>query len=206
LATRDIPTTAQTHLRLLQQSQAPELDILGLEKIIRPEVALCYRLLRYLNSAAFGLYPVRSIRHALSLLGEREVRKWVALVTTAMLAQNKPAELVRMAMVRGHFCENFAPPDKQEDYFLAGLFSLLEAMLDRPMDHLVHDLPISEPCRVALLGGDNHIAQAIRICQHCERAEFDQTLVGRDQEEADHIWARFHDSTLWSEAVLSSSL
>lgn len=206
LATRDIPTTAQTHLRLIQASQAPELDLCELENLIRPEVALCYRLMRYLNSAAFGLHPVRSIRHALTLLGEHEVRKWIALVSTAMLAQKKPAELVRMAMVRGRFCETFAPVGDEEDFFLAGLFSLLEAMLDRPMDHLVHDLPISEPCRVALLGGRNPIADAIGLCIHCEHAEFDQTTTGRDQQESDAIWKRFHESTLWSEAVLAATL
>jgi len=206
LATRDIPTTAQKHLRLLQASHAPKLDLRGLEELIRPEVALCYRLLRYLNSAAFGLYPIRSIRHALTLLGEREIRKWIALVTTAMLAQNKPAELVRMAMVRGRFCESFAPPDREEDYFLTGLFSLLDAMLDRPMDHLVHDLPIADECRVALLGADNPITRTIHLCEHCERGDFDIPTLDPAQPPVELIWRRYHETTLWAESVLAASL
>jgi EAL and modified HD-GYP domain-containing signal transduction protein len=199
--TLDIPTTARTHLRLLQVSQSPDLDLRGLEKLVRPEVALCYRLLRYLNSAAFGLYPIRSVRHALTLLGEREVRKWIALVTTAMLAQDKPTELVRMAMVRGHFCEAFAEGSAEEDFFLAGLFSLLDAMLDRPMDHLVHDLPISERCRIALLGGENEIAEAIRRCELCERGTCDP----EDNDSSDTAWIRFQQATAWTYAVLGAS-
>ncbi len=206
IAARDIPTTARAHLRLLQASQSPELDLDSLDKLIRPEVALCYRLLRYLNSAAFGLYPVRSIKHALTLLGEREIRKWIALVTTAMLAQNKPAELVRMAMVRGRFCETFAAKGEEEDFFLAGLFSLVDALLDRPMENLVHELPISSDCRIALLGGDNVIGDTLRLCRMCEQAEFDQVSGGRGQGRSDAIWERFHEASLWSEAILGSGL
>lgn len=202
IAARDIPTTAQAHVSLLKASQSPELDLAGLEKLIRPEVALCYRLLRYLNSAAFGLYPVRSIRHALTLLGEREIRKWIALVTTAMLAQNKPPELVRMAMVRGRFCEKFAPRGEEEDYFLSGLFSLVDAILDRPMANLVHELPISNQCRAALLGAENGIAESIRLCQMCERAEFLQIASGREQEQSDEIWGRYNEATVWSDAIV----
>lgn len=201
LATRDIPTTARTHFRLLQASQSPSLDLCGLEKLVRPEVALCYRLLRYLNSAAFGLYPIRSVRHALTLLGEREIRKWIALVTTAMLAQDKPTELVRIAMVRGHFCEAFSEPGAEEDFFLAGLFSLLDAMLDRPMDHLVHDLPISERCRLALLGDENEIGESIRLCHRCEHAHYEAS----GPEHSDTIWDRYQEATAWADAVLSTS-
>jgi len=206
LATRDIPATANSYMRLLRASQSAELDLADLEKLIRPEVALCYRLLRYLNSAAFGLYPVRSIRHALTLLGEQEVRKWIALVTTAMLAKNKPAELVRMAMVRGRFCELHASGNGEEDYFLAGLFSLLDAMLDRPMENLVHDLPISDACRTALLGGRNHIADCIRFCVNCERGDFQQDGEHLDPPQLENIWQRFRSATLWSDAVLAATL
>lgn len=205
IAARDIPATAQAHVRLLKVSQSFEVDLAGLEKLIRPEVALCYRLLRYLNSAAFGLYPVRSIRHALTLLGEREVRKWIALVTTAMLAQNKPPELVRMAMVRGRFCERFAPPREEEDFFLSGLFSLIDAMLDRRMESLVHELPISNQCRTALLGGQNAIADSIRICRMCEQAEFQQISTRCKPEESEAIWQRFQEATVWSHDVAGSN-
>lgn len=205
LATRDIPATQQNHLRLLQSAHDPTIDIKTLERIIRPEVALCYRLLRYLNSAAFGLYPVRSIQHALNLLGEREIRKWIAMVTTAMLAQNKPPELVRMAMVRGNFCESFAPEETREDHFLAGLFSLLEAMLDRPMDRIVADLPISADCRRALLGEKNPISDLLRLCGECEHGDFAQIISRNTEAESAVIWNRYHQAIVWSDLVLTGN-
>jgi EAL and modified HD-GYP domain-containing signal transduction protein len=122
-----------------------------------------------------------------------------------MLAESKPAELIRMAMVRGRLCESFAPVGEEEDFFLAGLFSLLEAMLDRPMHYLVHDLPISERCRAALLGAMNPISDAIRLCVHCERCEFDE-VAEQCQPHSDSIWTRFEESTIWSETILNTTL
>ncbi|HEY3297774.1 MAG TPA: EAL domain-containing protein, partial [Armatimonadota bacterium] len=119
MKSRDISPAQQNQIRLLKTVIDPQLDLRELEKIIRSDVSLCYRLLRYLNSAAFGLYPVRSIMHALTLIGEREVRKWIALVTAASLACNRPPELMRIALIRAKFCELQAERQQADDYFLA---------------------------------------------------------------------------------------
>ncbi len=71
-----------------------------LERAILREPSLCYRLLRYLNSAAFGLFPIRSIRHALSLLGQREIRKWVSIVVAISISGDRPSELISCALTR----------------------------------------------------------------------------------------------------------
>ncbi|MDT8070289.1 MAG: EAL domain-containing protein [Terriglobia bacterium] len=197
LQTQDIPAAQLNRLRLLQAVSDPSLNLKQLEEIIRPEVSLSYRLLRYLNSAAFGLYPVRSVMHALTLLGEREVRKWIALVTAGILGQDKTPELVRIAVVRAKFCESFAPSGRSEHYFLTGLFSLLDAMLDRPMSQLASELPISGECRTALLRGQNFLADLLRKCEQCERGEFDCAST-----QGEPVCRSFRDATLWADAVL----
>src|SRR6266568_5461485 len=76
----------------------------------RLKASVCYRLLRYLNSAAFGIQnEVYSIRHALTLLGEREVRRWIRLVATLTAGEKRSSELLVSAMVRARFCELLAP-------------------------------------------------------------------------------------------------
>jgi EAL and modified HD-GYP domain-containing signal transduction protein len=199
--TRDIPPAQQNQFRLLRIALDPELDIKALEAIVRSDVSLCYRLLRYLNSAAFGLYPVRSIMHALTLLGEREVRKWIALVTAASLAGDKTPELVRVAMVRAKFCECLAPPANADDYFLAGLFSLLDTMLERPMEQLAAELPVSAECREALVGTDNPIATLLSQCSRCEKAEFESS-----EGNSESIWETFHVASRWVDSLLGSAL
>jgi c-di-GMP-related signal transduction protein len=202
----DISPVQQSQFKLLRLASDPQFDLKGLEAIIRCDVSLCYRLLRYLNSAAFGLYPVRSVMHALLLLGERDVRKWIAVVTAAMMAVNKTPELVRMAMIRGKFCECLAPPGKAEDYFLAGLFSLLETMLERPMEQLAAELPVSEECRTALLGGDNQIAVLLRRCIACEAEDFKDETRSQYPAEAGEVWDAFRKASLWTDSLLGSAL
>jgi EAL and modified HD-GYP domain-containing signal transduction protein len=142
--------------------------------------------------------------HALILLGEREIRKWIALVTAAMLGQNKVPELARLAIVRGKFCESYAPPEKADQYFLTGLFSLLEPMLERPMSQLVAELPISNESRIALLGGDNELANLLEICEMCERGEFEE--LRKKEKVPETISQRFQRATMWADIVLGTAL
>src|SRR5205823_1768626 len=106
LHTREIPSNRMNYLRLLRAVSRPEIDPCEFETLMKQEASVCYRLLRYLNSAAFGVQnEVHSIRHALALLGEQEVRRWVRLVATLIAGEGRSSELVVSAMVRARFCE-----------------------------------------------------------------------------------------------------
>jgi c-di-GMP-related signal transduction protein len=106
----ELPASKLAYLELLRAATAVEFDIEELALKIKHEASLTFRLLRYLNSAAFGLRSeVHSVTHALSLLGERELRKWIAVVSVGVLADEKPDELMTVPLVRGRFCEILAP-------------------------------------------------------------------------------------------------
>ena len=110
LASRDIPAYKHNHYHLLQAVHQPQPNLVELEDIIKHETALSYKLLRYLNSAAFAFrMEIRSIRHALALLGLNEVRKWVSVVAIAGIAKGRPSELVITSLVRARFAELLAP-------------------------------------------------------------------------------------------------
>ena len=111
MTARDIPANRINYLRMLQAVSKPELDSREIEGVIKSEASICYRLLRYLNSAVFG-FPseIHSVRHALSILGEREVRRWVRLIATLGAGQGKSSELVLSALVRARFCHCFTMP------------------------------------------------------------------------------------------------
>jgi c-di-GMP-related signal transduction protein len=90
LHAKDIPANGMNYLRLLRAVSQREIDVREIELIIKQEASVCYRLLRYLNSAAFGIQnEVHSIRHALTLLGEREVRRWIRLVATLTAGEKR---------------------------------------------------------------------------------------------------------------------
>jgi c-di-GMP-related signal transduction protein len=110
LATHEVPANRINYVRMLQTVSKPELDPREIEDAIKSEASLCYRLLRYLNSAVFGFAnEIHSVRHALAMLGEREVRRWVRLVVTLAAGQGKSSELVLSALVRARFCELLSP-------------------------------------------------------------------------------------------------
>lgn len=110
LSTRDMPANRLNYLRMLQEVSRPDLNVPALENLIKAEASVCYRLLRYLNSAIFGFHKqIHSVRHALSLLGERDVRRWVRLVAAVGAGQDKTSDLVLSALVRGRFGELIAP-------------------------------------------------------------------------------------------------
>ena len=160
LYAKEIPANRLNCLRLLKTVSEPEVNVRDLEAIIKQEASVCYRLLRYLNSAAFAIQnEVHSIRHALTLLGEREVRRWVRLVATLTAGEKRSSELLVSAMVRARFCELLSPkvPHGEPDLFLLGLLSLIDAIMEIPMVRVLENLPVDRDTKTVLLGGNGKL-------------------------------------------------
>ncbi|HEX8816865.1 MAG TPA: HDOD domain-containing protein [Terriglobales bacterium] len=154
LETHEIPQNRINYLRIWQAISQPELDIHEIEDLIKRETSLCYRLLRYLNSPVFGLgNEICSVRHALALLGEREVRRWVRLVTTLTAGQDKSSELVTNALIRARFCELISTRVgfHGADLFLMGLMSLMSAILEMPVTSIVEHISLDHDIKSVLL-------------------------------------------------------
>ncbi len=159
---KEIPGFKLHYLQILQEIQRPELSYQGLEEIIKKEMSLSYKLLRYINSAFFGWHvEISSINHALVLLGETQVRKWTSLVAMASMAESKTDELVVQAILRAKFCELLAPrlglSARSQDLFLMGMFSLIDGIMDLPLPEVIEKIPIAEDIKDALLGGEGHL-------------------------------------------------
>ena len=160
LNTHEIPANQVNYLRMWQAVARPELDIREVEQVIKGEASLCYRLLRYMNSAAFGFgQEIHSVRHALSLLGEREVRRWIRLVATLGAGQGKASDLVLSARVRARFCELLSPSVKagESDLFLMGLLSLMDSILEIPMVRVLENVPVDQESKAVLMGGTSRL-------------------------------------------------
>ena len=143
-------------LQIMAEVNRPEFDFSRLEKLIASDVSLSYKLLRYINSAFFArAQEIASIQQALVYLGEMEIRRFVSLVAMSSLAKGKPDELVRAACIRGKFCELMAalvPRDVSgAELFTVGMFSLIDAITDRPMAQVMKDLPLAEKIKNALV-------------------------------------------------------
>jgi c-di-GMP-related signal transduction protein len=150
-----VPVVKSNCIRLLREAMRPDLNLARLDPIIAADVALSYKLLRYVNSALFSLpSKIQSLRHALAFLGDAELRRWIALAVLPRLAEDKTAELVTHSLVRARFCEAAAALTGKplgEHAFLMGLFSLLDALIDRPLEELLVDVGLAPEIVAALL-------------------------------------------------------
>ena len=179
LSTRKIPGFKLNYLRILQEINQPELDFRRLEEIIKQEVSLSYQLLKYINSALFGLRRrVESIRQTLALLGDNNVKKWVSLVALCNIGEDKPMELVVTSIIRANFCESLANKvglrNRANDLFLLGLFSMIDALIDQPMSDILAELSISEDIKTALLGGNNLFRSVYESVLAYEKGNWEQ--------------------------------
>jgi len=154
---RSVPANKTVYLELLQAANEPDFNLHKISMIFKRDVSLSYRLLRYLNSAAFSFRTeIHSIPHALSLLGERSMRKWISLVSVAALGDGVADSLLRLPLLRAMFCELIGQKvgmiRETNELFLLGLLSVMDALLNVPMSMVLQDIKVDEEIAKALQG------------------------------------------------------
>lgn len=179
---QQLPPNRLAVLQLLSKLQNPDVDAGEIEGLISHDIALSYKLLRYINSAFFALpRKIDSIRQAVVYLGTQSIKTWVTLLVVAGLG-NKPAELVIQAMQRAKMCELLAQTAKRphtEAYFTVGLFSLLEALMDTPLPKILESLPFTEDIRAALLKQEGPYGEALTCVIAYEKGDFNRAWFDR---------------------------
>lgn len=156
VAGKRLSTGEAARLSLLKELSKPELDLRQLQGLIERDASLCYRLLKFANSARFAnTSPITSVRHCLVQLGEIEVRRWIALTVLPELSAGRPRELVETAVIRARMCELLALKadlgNLASQAFLAGMFSLLDAILKRPISELADEMRFPDLLREVLV-------------------------------------------------------
>jgi EAL and modified HD-GYP domain-containing signal transduction protein len=155
-----------TILRLMSRLQDPNIEFRELEEIVAQDLSLGYKILRLVNSAHYGISTkIHSIRQAMTILGLNQLQGWLTLFLMSE-TENKPRGLTTLAMIRAQFCELLAVTSKErhpEKFFLVGLLSVLDALLDLPMEQALALLNLSDEVLGALLHYDGHLGNAL----HC---------------------------------------
>lgn len=171
---REVPANRVHYLQLLEMVSRSEIEMKELEKLLKQEAAICYRLLRYLNSPIFGLaLEVKSVRHAMAILGERELRRWIRLIVTVGAAEQGCSELVLMGLTRARFCELLSDDVRSNnDLFLMGLLSVMNAILEIDMSTLLERVPVDFETKAALLGQPGGLGKLYQLTLAQEAGEW----------------------------------
>ncbi|MGB2819464.1 MAG: HDOD domain-containing protein [Phycisphaerae bacterium] len=178
---RELPSQKAHYLSLLAEVNKPELAYDELEAIIELDVAMTYRLLRFINSAWYGLKVViESIRHALVLLGPREVQLWASLLVLHELGAEKPRELFRRCLIRAKMAEGIAPlvgmGSRASELFLMGMFSLVEALTDVPVARVLDGLSLGQDVKTALVDDKGPFGLVHAVVKYYESGQWQELL------------------------------
>ncbi|GAB6907023.1 putative EAL and modified HD-GYP domain-containing signal transduction protein [Desulfosarcina cetonica] len=166
-------------IMLLAQINSYHFSIERVEAVISRDLGISYKLFKYANSVFFGrVSKISSVKQALTYLGEDETRRFVSLVAMSRLAEGKPDELLRMACVRGKFCELLGLHGKEtrpsSEMFTLGLFSLIDAVTDQPMGVILGDLPLAEPLKQALIHAKGRLGGYLELMRSYETGRWDR--------------------------------
>jgi EAL and modified HD-GYP domain-containing signal transduction protein len=205
---RDIPTNKLNYVRILEELNKPDLNLHALETIIKHDTALCYTLLRYINSAYFGLREkITSIYQAMLLLGETQVRKWACLVLFTFLGADRPPEVVVRSMIRGRMCELLAPDVNAAahapELFLVGMFSLLDVLIGQPLKRIIKDLNLGPIAEGVLLGGESIHAPLFRLVVDYESGDWEGLAesVRQTPIEPDRVLNAYVEAVEWADEM-----
>ena len=177
LTTAAIDSLNANQTRLLKILSKPQLDFVEAEGVIKSDPALCYRLLRFLNSPAFYFQKeVCSVLNALTLIGEDEARKWLLLASAVLSLRTKNPHLLTMVLVRARFAELLGPAVRLpgSSLFILGLLSLMHAILNIPISHIADRVAVSSDIRAALKGEPNRLGRCLELVTSFEEADWNR--------------------------------
>lgn len=164
---------AQAMILQLMDMVRKNADIKQLESVLKRDAALSYKLLRYINSAGFGLgCEIQSLKHAVTMLGYSPLYRWLALLLATATTTGYSPVLMQTAVIRGRFSEllgsTFLPKHEAENLFVAGMFSLLDKLLGVPMENVLEKIQLSESVTQALLAREGIYGPFLALAEACE--------------------------------------
>jgi len=183
---RSVPANKTIYLQLLQAANEPVFNLHKISLIFKRDVSLSYRLLRYLNSAAFSFRTeIQSIPQALTLIGEKAMRKWISLVSVAALGDEVADSLMRLPLLRAMFCEliglRIGMHREANELFLLGLLSVMDALLNLSMGEVLAEIPVHEDIKMALLGNASRYRPIFDVVLDYESGTWEQLAYSSNQ-------------------------
>ncbi|MDD3608763.1 MAG: HDOD domain-containing protein [Halothiobacillaceae bacterium] len=187
-------------LNLLTKLEKPDVGVEEIERLVSHDVALSLRILRYINSAAIGLRrKISSLREAILLLGFRHL-KTLAYLSALSGIDGKPPALLTTTLVRARMCQNLAERfkrDNSDHYFLAGLFSTLDAFYNTSLDSLLKEIPLGEDITDGLLRHEGGIGEVLEYVKFYEKGAW---LDDDDETSFNHVApACYAEALEWAE-------
>lgn len=200
-----IPANRLTVLHLLSVVNDPDANTDDLTEAINTDIATSYRLLKLINSAAFGLQrKIDSIEQGILLLGRRQLASWASMLAMSSL-DDRPAEILRTTMVRAKMCELIAEKMGElqiDSFFTVGMFSALDLLLQRPLPELLKPLPLSREIVDAILNKEGMLGRVLSCVMAFEIADWNNVCINKVP--AEEITIINIEAVTWAGAIIDT--
>ena len=187
---------------------ADDFDLTKAADIIGRDTALTILLLQMVNKMAVNS-EITSIRHAAAMLGQKELKRWINTAVVNELCSDKPSEITRLSLLRAKFAENLASSfelaGKSSELFLMGLFSVLDLILDKPMDEALKLVKVSHEIEDAMLSQKGALADVMEFITQYEAANWQEVsrLIVLKNLDMDRIYDAYMKSLKWYRELVS---
>ena len=195
-------------LQLISEAGSRQMNIDKVSQILEQDVALSYKLLRFINSAGFNSnQKITSLKHAIIYMGEAEVKKFISLIALANLSGDKPDEIMVLSLARARFCSHIAQKRGDDENpptaFLVGMLSLVDALLDETMDTLAAKLPVADEIKQGLIEQTGVLGLYLKLALHYEKAQWDdaETLSMAIRVPINDIHEYYQESLAWADKI-----
>jgi c-di-GMP-related signal transduction protein len=216
VSTHDIPIYFQSYFKVIQSLNQTEPNIENITELIEHDLSLSYKLLKLINSPAFRpRHKINSIRQAIVLLGLIEIQKWIYVLAVRESSGSKkdiPKEVVGLCLTRAKMSEKIATISQKSsstsEYFITGMFSLMDTLLSMPMDKILKDLPLDDQICGALNGNNNLLKNVLDLAVAVEKGNLSDvsSMCQILDVSEDEIYHQYFESMKWSKHVLYSEL
>lgn len=197
------------YIELLNIVNDADFDLTEAADVIGRDTALVLKLLEIVNKMSVNS-EITSIRHAAAMLGQKELKKWINTAVTKELCSDKPNEVTRVSLLRAKFAENLAPlfekASLSSEFFLMGLFSIIDIILDMPMEEALKKVKVSKPIADALISRTGDYADVLTFVENYEQAawaEIDRRSLLANQD-SDKIYEAYCNSLVWYRDLFSN--
>lgn len=190
------------YIELLNMVNASDFDLTKAADVIGRDTALVISLLKMVNKMARNS-EITSIRHAAAMLGQRELKKWINTAVTNQLCADRPNEITRVSLPRAKFAENLASAFEMSmqssELFLMGLFSVLDLILDKPMEEALKMVKVSKEINAALIEGKGPFAEVLHFVNRYENADWQEIsrLMVLKNMDMNKVYEAYIDSLKW---------
>ena len=205
---KEIGTLNDNLVFIAQKLSEPDPDFKAIAAIIERDVELSYKLLRIANSAYYGArLQIKSIHHALVQLGVQDLLRWGNLLLLKGLQNSDNAELVKTSLIRARMLSQFAVIihgiERESDFFFAGLFSSIDALLHESMDKVLARLPLTDTVKEALLGNGSDLCSALNTVLCFEKANWDCTdaFLNEAGLSPDTFMSLYYEALRWEQSL-----